>query len=127
MIELNKKNLERIFFGVAACIILYWLLHETERVQQVLGRFQKGADIPYRYKKSFLPEKPARLTEMLRVAEKLSEPFPFVRVDLYEHDGKVVFGELTFTPGAGIFTSQTEIDGTPMGDLIDLGLQEKSV
>ena len=41
MIELNKKTLKRIFFGVAACIILYWLLHETERVQQVLGRFQK--------------------------------------------------------------------------------------
>ena len=41
MIELNKKTLKRIFFGVAACIILYWLLHETERVQQVIGRFQK--------------------------------------------------------------------------------------
>lgn len=38
MIELNKKTLKRIFFGVAGCIILYWLLHETERVQQVTGR-----------------------------------------------------------------------------------------
>lgn len=41
MIELNKKTLKRIFLGVAACIVLYWLLHETERVEQVLNRFTK--------------------------------------------------------------------------------------
>lgn len=31
--EINKKTLRTIFLGVAGCIILYWLLHETERVQ----------------------------------------------------------------------------------------------
>ena len=36
-LELNGKNLRRIFFGVAGCIVLYWLLHETERLMQVLG------------------------------------------------------------------------------------------
>lgn len=36
--------------------------------------------------------------EMLQVASKLSEPFPFVRVDLYNDHGKLIFGELTFTP-----------------------------
>ncbi len=35
--ELNGKNLRRIFFGVAGCIVLYWLLHETERLMGVLG------------------------------------------------------------------------------------------
>ncbi len=30
--EWNKKTLQKIFLGVAGCIILYWLLHETERV-----------------------------------------------------------------------------------------------
>lgn len=34
--ELNGKNLRRIFFGVAGCIILYWLLHETERLFALL-------------------------------------------------------------------------------------------
>ena len=33
------------------------------------------------------------------MAGKLSSPFPFVRVDFYEIDGKPVFGEMTFTPG----------------------------
>ncbi len=33
MLEINKKTLHRIFLGVGGCIILYWLLHETERVK----------------------------------------------------------------------------------------------
>lgn len=42
--------------------------------------------------------KPSCLKDMIEVAEKLSKPFPFVRVDLYNSDGKVLFGEMTFTP-----------------------------
>ncbi len=38
MIELNKKTLTRLFLLVAGCIVLYWLLHEAERVQQVTGK-----------------------------------------------------------------------------------------
>lgn len=45
--------------------------------------------------------KPATLDTMLLIAKILSQRFPFVRVDLYEVDGKVYFGELTFTPCAG--------------------------
>lgn len=37
----DKKSLSRIFVGVAGCIFLYWLLHETDRVQIVLGTVQK--------------------------------------------------------------------------------------
>ncbi len=34
--ELNKKTIRNLFFGVAGCILLYWLLHETERLTAVL-------------------------------------------------------------------------------------------
>lgn len=37
-------------------------------------------------------EKPENFDEMLRVAEKLSEDFPYVRVDLYNQEGKIYFG-----------------------------------
>ena len=37
MLEVNKKTLWRIFLGVCGCIILFWLLHETERVNTVWG------------------------------------------------------------------------------------------
>lgn len=33
--ELNKKTIRNIFFGVIGCIVLYWILHETERVTTV--------------------------------------------------------------------------------------------
>lgn len=33
----DKKTLKNIFIGVAACIVLYWILHETERVQSVIS------------------------------------------------------------------------------------------
>lgn len=33
--RLDYKMLRRIFFGVAGCILLYWLLHEGERVRSV--------------------------------------------------------------------------------------------
>ena len=45
---------------------------------------------------------PEFLDEMIKVAEKLAKPFNFVRVDFYETvDGKLMFGELTFSPSAG--------------------------
>ena len=34
--EINKKTLRHIFLGAAGCIVLYWLLHETERVKGIL-------------------------------------------------------------------------------------------
>ncbi|MBR3319635.1 glycosyl transferase [Candidatus Saccharibacteria bacterium] len=46
-------------------------------------------------------EMPKQLKEMITIAEKLSRNIPFVRVDLYEINGKVYFGELTFFPASG--------------------------
>jgi len=45
--------------------------------------------------------KPAQLQEMLSVARSLSDGIPYVRVDLYNIDGRIIFGEMTFTPGSG--------------------------
>jgi len=50
-----------------------------------------------------LLDKPRRFDRMLRAAERLSDGIDFVRVDLYNVDGRIVFGELTFTPSAGVF------------------------
>lgn len=48
-----------------------------------------------------LPEKPARFEEMVRLAEAISAPFPHVRVDMYNVDGVIRFGELTFFNASG--------------------------
>ncbi len=44
--ELNKKTLRNIFIGVAGCILLYWVLHEFERVKAVLSVI-KGVIAPF--------------------------------------------------------------------------------
>ena len=46
-------------------------------------------------------KKPNNWDEMIIISEILSKPFPFVRVDLYEYNKKVLFGEMTFYPGNG--------------------------
>ncbi|MBS0171312.1 MAG: hypothetical protein JSR62_13240 [Nitrospira sp.] len=46
--------------------------------------------------------KPINFEQMLFIASQLSAGFDFVRVDLYNVDGKIYFGELTFTPMAGV-------------------------
>ena len=45
--------------------------------------------------------KPTLFDEMKKIAEDLCKPFQFVRVDLYQANGKVYFGELTFFPAGG--------------------------
>lgn len=47
------------------------------------------------------PERPARLTEMIELAERLGQDTDFVRVDLYDAHGRIVFGELTSFPAGG--------------------------
>lgn len=46
-------------------------------------------------------EKPHNFERMIRIAEQLSSEFPFVRVDLYNVNGAIYFGELTFYPSSG--------------------------
>ncbi len=43
-----------------------------------------------------LPSKPKCFEEMKKIASKLSKGIPHVRIDLYEADGRVYFGEMTF-------------------------------
>lgn len=45
--------------------------------------------------------KPERWDEMIQIASDLSRDFLHVRVDFYYAHGKIIFGELTFTKGAG--------------------------
>lgn len=45
---------------------------------------------------------PHSLEKMLEVASRLGKPFDFIRVDLYEFEDEVYFGELTPYPGAGL-------------------------
>ena len=65
---------------------------------------------------------PKALQQMNKIARKLSEPFPFARVDLYDLNGKVYFGELTFTPMGGLISDKVQTKEAQMilGSCIDV-------
>ena len=67
-----------------------------------------------------IPEKPKSLDEMLSAAKKLSQPFPFVRVDFFEHNDAAIFAELTFTPRGGLAEPPVEINGRTLGEILDI-------
>lgn len=64
--------------------------------------------------------RPEAYEELISAAEKLSKPFPFVRMDFYAIGGRVLFGEMTFTPNGCIDKGYTDIAQQVMGDLIQL-------
>jgi hypothetical protein len=64
--------------------------------------------------------KPSCYEEMLEVAAALSKEFPFVRVDLYEVNGSVYFGELTFYPGKGVERFEPAEMDNKLGELLTL-------
>lgn len=63
---------------------------------------------------------PEKLQDMIKYARVLSEGFPFVRVDFYEANEKVYFGELTFFHGGGYGHYQPEEMDRIMGDMVTL-------
>ena len=48
-----------------------------------------------------LPPKPVNFDKMVELSKELSRDIPFLRVDFYEINGAIYFGELTFFPGSG--------------------------
>lgn len=60
-----------------------------------------GVELGYPNDSSAKIIKPDCWDEMIKIAEDLSKDFLHVRVDFYYTHGKIVFGELTFTKGAG--------------------------
>ncbi len=75
--------------------------------------------------KSVNIEKPAKLSEMLMLAEKLSYGIPQLRVDLYLVDDKIFFGELTVYHGGGIEPFYPDSYELEWGKKIDLDLAYK--
>lgn len=67
-----------------------------------------------------LPDKPLCFEEMKQLAAKLSVGFPQVRVDFYEVDGKVYFGEMTFFHWSGMTPFEPEEWDYKLGKFIEI-------
>ncbi len=67
-------------------------------------------------------DKPLNFDEMLNIANKLSEGFPHVRVDLYNVNKKIVFGEMTFYPASGYSIFKPDFYDRLIGDKFTITL-----
>lgn len=63
---------------------------------------------------------PSNWDEMVKIAEKLAEKFPFVRVDLYNINGKIYFSEMTFTPAKGTLILDDDKCDFEMGEWLKI-------
>ena len=58
---------------------------------------KRGKEAP----EGFTLPKPEGMDEMFEIAAKLSEGLPYARIDLYNVEGKIYFGEITLFPASG--------------------------
>lgn len=63
---------------------------------------------------------PDNMSEMIELVKKLCVGFPHIRVDLYNVDGKIYFGELTFYTSSGFIHIDSEEYSDYLASLIDL-------
>lgn len=78
--------------------------HRTADGETTAHFDRDGGLLPFEYsnpRPPTPPELPPTLDEMIRIAEALGADTDLVRVDLYDADGRIVFGELTNYPSAG--------------------------
>lgn len=113
------------FSGKPFCI---WACHNRTDVSVQVGLY----DLDWNYLKDesefsahytdgrgILP-RPTTLSQMLEAASKISKDFPQVRVDFYEVNGKLYFGEMTFTACGGYAIPYTQEFLLKMGKQISI-------
>lgn len=104
---------------------LYFSRHEHQENEEITFYTLDWKEAPFQrsdHKRlSIKPEKPQTLAEMIKTAEILSRSIPFVRIDLYEINGRVYFGEFSFYPTGGLFELTPKIYNRKTGDLLDIG------
>ena len=78
------------------------------------------------YRQAKVIPKPKNLDKMLDIATKLSHGFPILRIDLYNIDGKIYFGELTFTSQGGMMDYFKPDFLTKLGQMADISWIKKT-
>ena len=96
----------------------------TTRMHVYTPEWERRPDVSINYPRSVdapSTPRPDNLDKMIYLAEKLSKPFPLVRVDFYNLGGsRIVFGELTFSYGSGRAIITPRSFDMELGSYIDL-------
>jgi hypothetical protein len=83
--------------------------------------FSPASFVMGRFGSQSISAKPKNYEEMLSMAETLCQGFDYVRVDLYNVNGNIYFGELTFSSGSGIELPNPIEYNEKLGKMLKLG------
>jgi hypothetical protein len=110
------------FNGVVDCVMVcfdrktgdtkYYFFDNSWNLKRINKR---GKEAP----ENFTLTKPKYIDKMFSLAETLSTEIPYVRVDLYELNSKIYFGELTFYPSSGFDPNYLKETDEYFGNLIN--------
>lgn len=119
--EKNPKDYKIYCFnGKAKCILLCSGREEKVKIDYYDLNWNKLNYEKEEYKSGKEHKCPDNLEKMIKIAEDLSKGMKFVRVDLYNINGKIYFGELTFTPAAGMIYNITDEAQKKLGEYLKL-------
>lgn len=91
---------------------------------------RNGVEVPWQFgniKKVSVDRMPKEYPEMIRLAEKISAPFPYLRVDFYDINGKLYIGELTFYSGGGFSNLKPRAWDEVLGEKLDISQAMKEM
>lgn len=101
--------------------------HDTARIEFFDMNFKPAPFSRTDYKTfEVKPEKPHNFEKMKELAIKLSNNFLFLRVDFYEINNKIYFGELTFYPCGGMMTFSPDEWDKKIGDWLEISEKKKN-
>lgn len=106
-----------VFAGKVRLIQVHYDRFADHRINLYDERFRL-LDVDYQGPHTNVKKAPPKLlAAMIHLAERLAIGFPYARVDLYEHDERIYFGEITHYPGAGLGVFDPPEFDRVLGDL----------
>lgn len=90
------------------------------------GNFLPFGEVAYPFDKSKVIDIPPNFDRMVEFAEKLSKGIPFVRIDFYNVNGRIYFGEITFYPASGFGKLSSEEWDMTIGSWIKINNNKRS-
>ena len=123
--KIQKEILDYKFFCFDGKVEYMYISAGSHSKNQRLQYFNKNFE-PVDCKRSdyqafdILPKKPKGYAKMVELAEKLSSNIKHVRVDFYEINEQIYFGEFTFYTGSGFIPFEDEYWDRKLGNLIKI-------
>lgn len=115
------------FGGRVACLYVMGNRENGLKVGIYDRNFRKlDAYISYDEKMETEAQKPENFEEMCEIAEKLSAKFPHARIDLFDQNGVIAFGEITFFSGSGYTLFNPDEFDFQLGDFFQLPQNTKA-